>query len=514
MTRVVAVPEAGWRTAAVAAVAAACLPRLAMVGLYNDDGYFLSFVSLISAGREPYRDFFFPGPPTLLYGYAALERLGASAYLTSRVVTACGILLACWLLWGIARRVCSPPAAAAATAVWGVWMATSFQYDPYHHWGFVLATAMAWALHRLDTSRRPLRWAAVAGMLGALSTLTIQVMAPAVLAGLIVCLVVSHRRWHAITAMVGAGLATTLIAAVALGAAGLLSGFWQQAVLYALFGFRTRVETSWPWNPLILMDLGALTAWPGVYLGLWGRLLIWSIGFVVPLATLPLMVLRMRRGWLPANVLVLCIWTLSFFACAVVYSRLTGPLLWMSAGFACILVARSFEAALRARLAVRLLPASVAWGLVALSFEPLAAGLLTPCSGDWIGVEMKDAPICVPKAQAADFVAGRDFVQAHPRESIAFLSVSSTLYPLTRTTPPVGSMYVTPNLNSREDTERTEHELDAARVHYILYHPRLVWETVPSAQTGSDGKWLLEEYIEQKYRVIGYAGRMTVYERR
>jgi hypothetical protein len=487
-----------------------------MVALYNDDGYFLSLVKLIDAGREPYRDFVFPGPPTLLYVYAAVVHLPASTYLASRVMTALGVLLACWLLWGIARRYCSPPAATAAVAIWGVWMATTFQYDPYHHWGFVMALAMAWALHRGAVSQRPAAWAATAGVFGALAALTIQVMAPAVVAGLVVCMMGTPWAWRPLVAMIGGGVAATLVTLAALATAGLLTGFWQQAVVYAVFGFRPRVETAWPWNPLRLMDLNALLEAPSLYLGGWGRLLIWSVGFVVPVATLPIMLIRRLQGRLSLDAAVLSTWTLAFFICTVVYNRLTGPLLWMSAGFACVMVARILDTRLRAQPSGRLRQAALAaaLGAVALSLEPASSALMTPCSSGWARVEMQDATVCAPEAQAADFAGARDFVQAHPRDSIAFLSVSSTLYPLTGTIPPIGSIYATPNLNSREDTERTEQELDAAKVRYILYHSRLVWETVPSSQASLDGRWLLEDYIEANYQVIGRAGRMTVYERR
>jgi hypothetical protein len=486
-----------------------------MVALYHDDGYFLSLVQLVHAGREPYRDFVFPGPPALLYLYAAVVHLPISSYLASRVTTALGVLVGCWLLWAIARRYCSPPAASAAVAVWGVWMATTFQYDPYHHWGYTMALAMAWALHRGAGSQHSVAWAAVAGVFGALAVLTIQVMAPAVIAGLIVCQIGARRAWRPLIAMIGAGLAAAVVTVAALAAAGLLTGFWQQAVVYALFGFRPRNELPWPWDPTRLVDLKALLEAPGLYLFIWGRLLIWSVGFAVPLATLAVMLIGWLRGRLSLDAPILSTWTVAFFICAVAYGRLTGPLLWMSAGFACVLVARFLDRRLRAQPSGRHRLVALVSALAALAFslEPVSAGLRTTCAGGWTRVGMRDATVCVPDEQAADFQGAQDFVQAHPRDSIAFLSVSTTLYPLTRTTAPIGSIYATP-LNSREDTERTERELDAARVRYIVYHPRLIWETVPSTQASPDGRWLLEDYLDRNYQVIGQAGRMTVYERR
>lgn len=141
--------------------------------LGDDEGIALMGAERILAGQVPYRDFFmFVGPLTAYVTAAGFSAFGASM-LTARCVLIGAATLATALIYALARRLLGPVASGLAA---GLYALAGLSALPIlnHHW---LATVLSLAaiVAALPWVRQPsATWPAVAGVLAAMATLTVQ----------------------------------------------------------------------------------------------------------------------------------------------------------------------------------------------------------------------------------------------------------------------------------------------------------------------------------------------------
>lgn len=136
--------------------------------LDGDEGYYASAARLVSEGRQPYRDFFYPQSPLLPYLLSPVYRVAGASLQGMRLAAVLMGALSLWLWSGVLARRCADRPAAAALAL----LLTAV--DPYFlSWGVTVKTfapanlAVFGVLGALDRARqsRTWGWFAVAGLL-------------------------------------------------------------------------------------------------------------------------------------------------------------------------------------------------------------------------------------------------------------------------------------------------------------------------------------------------------------
>ena len=191
---------------------------------------------------------------------------------------------------------------------------------------------MAWALLRPDT--RPV----LAGVAGAAALLFSQGMAPAVLAGLVVAYL-CRRRPGDLLAMAAGPVAAGLLLALYLLATGTFAAFFDQTVGFTFGRYQDFNRLPFPWNPLLLGDT---LNWHSGLAAYWEFPMFWLLGVVAPLAIAGYAgyglfgVLRRAR---PFNLTVGLATISTGLLGAAFIARVGGPICWLSAPLALVLVA-------------------------------------------------------------------------------------------------------------------------------------------------------------------------------
>ena len=79
----------------------------------GDEGYYAAAARLVSEGRQPYRDFFYPQSPLLPYLLSPVCRVVGGSLQGMRLPAVLMGVLSLWLWWGVLARRCGDRPAAA-----------------------------------------------------------------------------------------------------------------------------------------------------------------------------------------------------------------------------------------------------------------------------------------------------------------------------------------------------------------------------------------------------------------
>ncbi len=503
-------PEFAWLALALVATAASLGLRLLWVSAISDDGLTFANGASVAAGKVPYRDFFLATPPGVVALYGALFKVTGIGYMPGRVLTATSVLLSVAALWDLGRRLAAPHVAAVVAGLYGTWTATFLFFQPHHFWSMTFPFAVAWALVRARISRTPQWWAIAGGLLGGLAMLSDQTAGLPVLVALVAAALFLGVRAAALPFFVGAisvGVAT-LAWAVLVGASGEM---WRQVVVYPATTFRGLTPVLTPFIPAWVADLG-----PPVYSTLpLQRLIVWLAGFVggYLVCGVALVAVLRRRRIAPEMGLTLLI--AAGIDLATLFVRPTGPFLWMCAGLNLVLfgVLVSNRAAPPVAIAVAAL-------FSVMAVMPLAQGISDGCgpgaSGVRVNIPATGSPVCVLSAEAASMHESAAFGRRHSGEGVAYLSLIAPSYTLAGEVPPVAYVWVAPDVLTGPDLAQLEQQLASSRVGWVVSAPRIETAGLRSGspQTGPDGRWTLDDYIDQNFEVAGHCGEWALYRSR
>ena len=476
---------------------------MAILSLHEDEGVVTMWGLQVIAGRVPYRDFVVYSGPACAYLYGAVFWLFGSSLLVDRLLDGAPMVLATFFLALIGRRLLPAGWAAAVALLWGIWLPALVGYGAYHFWGPALVVVMSWAL--LGPRRRPV----LAGLAAALALLFYQALAPAVLCGLLVAYLARRRLRDLLQAAAGPLLAAVLLG-VYLLATGAVTGFFDQTVIFAFGRYQNFNRQPFPWNPLLLGDT---LNWHSGLAAYWEFPMFWLLGVVAPFAVAAYALYalwRVLRDRLPlSNEAALAIISSGLLVSSLV-TQVSGPIFWLSAPLALLLVAvrlRQLTAAPPARR--RLVALSPALLLFIAGLSPAPVGYWLSCStnpgGPLARVDSAAGPVCLRVPEAAQLRRTQEVV-AQPRTgAIAFLPDSPALYQLTASRPTVPSYWTLPHQTRQAELVWEESAmLDHVEVAVYLADPDL--------DTGHP--WQFDSFLAANYSAVASYPGIIVYRRR
>jgi len=484
-------------------VAASLWPRLGVLSLHEDEGVVTMWGLQVVNGRVPYRDFVVYTGPACAYLYGAAFRLFGSSLLLDRLLEGLPIIAGTLFLALLGRRVLPAGWAAAVALLWGTWLPAFIGYGAYHFWGPALVIVMAWALLRPDT--RPV----LAGAAGAAALLFYQGMAPAVLAGLVVAYL-CRRRLGDLLAMAAGPVAAGLLLALYLLATGTFAAFFDQTVGFTFGRYQDFNRLPFPWNPLLLGDT---LNWHSGLAAYWEFPMFWLLGVVAPLAIAGYAgyglfgVLRRAR---PFNLTVGLATISTGLLGAALIARVGGPICWLSAPLALVLVAMRLRLLTAGPSGIRRgLALSPALLLFAAGLSPAPVGFWMSCTTDPAGplaeVATKAGPVCLRVKEAAQLHEIQDVAELPRGAAIAFLPDAPALYQLTASAPEVPSYWTLPRHTRPSELAWQE----SAMLDHV---ETAVYVADPELDTGHP--WQFDDFLAANYDEAGSYPGITVYRRR
>ena len=493
--------------ASLAGTALALVPRLNIVGLHEDEGVVSAWAALFAAGQVPYRDFFAFATPASILLYGAEYRLLGLSLLGDRLLTALGILLAVALLAVIARRFLPAPWAAAVALLWGAWLPVFLGYSQYHFWAITFCLGCTLALLMAAESARPAAWL-LAGAAAGLAFLFLQAFVTVGLAALLLAILRKEGRFRRAGMLAtGAAIPGAVILAYLL-ATGSFLDFLRDTAGFTVGTYRSFNQVAFPWNPLMLQDTLNWRAGEAAY---WGFGMLWLLGIVLPIAVAGFAV----GGFLksigsagePSPAVKLAIISAALFG-SVLLGRVGGPLAWLAAPLAMVLLAARLERTTRGRWQLAALAPVIVLFLLGLSPAPL--GWVLSCStrtaGPLVAVVMPAGMVC---ARARDAPAMRQAVTmaaAARAHRVAFLPTSLELYELTLTRPIGPPLWLLPGLSSPELVAKQEDALLAPQVQGLLY--------VEDMDLDVGHPWAFDDFLAANFVLDGQGQGFRIYRRR
>jgi hypothetical protein len=455
----------------------------------------------VLAGRTPYRDFVVYTAPPLAYLYALAFQLFGTALVVDRLLLLLPMLIATVGLALIAKRLLPTGWAVAVALLWGAWLPAFVGYGAYHFWGPALVVAMAAAL--VPPRFNPL----LAGVAAALALLFYQGVAPGVAAGLLVAYL-TRRQWRDLLVMAAGPLVAALLLLGYLVVTGTVSGFFDQTLGFTFGRYQDFNRLPFPWNPLLLGDTLNWHSGPAAY---WEFPMFWLLGIVAPLIVAGYALAEtwrvLARGATLSPAAALAVISTGLLAAAFV-ARVGGPVAWLSAPLALVLVAvrlRRITAATsslqhRAALAPVLL-------LFLAGLSPIPSGWWLSCTlnggSPLVEVQTAAGPVCLRKAEAEQLKEVQPL--AAGGSGVAFLPTSPGLYELTGTEPATPSYWVLPRHTRASELAWTESAL-------LDHVRRIVYLDDPELDTGHP--WPFDAFLAANYSVAETYPGVTVYQRR
>jgi hypothetical protein len=492
-----------WAWGPTIAVAIALWPRLAIATLQEDEGVVTMWALQVASGKVPYRDFVVYAGPASAYLYGAAFSVLGSSLLLDRLLDALPILLSTFFLALIGRRLLPPGWAAAVALLWGIWLPALLGYGAYHFWGPALVVVTAWAL--LEPHPRPL----LAGLAAALALLFYQAVAPAVLGGLLVAYL-TRRRLRDLVEMAAVPLLVGALLAIILLATGAFSAFFDQTVIFTFGPYQKFNQLPFPWTPLLLGDT---LNWHSGLAAYWEFPMFWLLGVVTPFVVAGYAVYQLwkviRRRARLTNAGALAILSSGLLAAAFV-SHAVGPILWLSAPLALVLLAARLRYLTASPSAGRRLAAlAPVFLLLVAGLSPAPVGFWLSCTtnpaGPLVGVDTAAGPVCLRVKEAEQLREVQGIAGQAGGGAIAFLPDSPALYQLTASRPRVPSYWTLPH-QTRQSELAWEERAMLDHVEYAVY------VADPALDTGHP--WQFDSFLATNYAEVGTYPGLTVYHRR
>jgi|GEM_PF-6441519 hypothetical protein len=493
--------------AALAGTALALVPRLNIVGLHEDEGVVSAWAALFAGGQVPYRDFFAFATPGSILLYGAEYRLLGLSLLSDRILTALGILLAVALLALIARRFLPAPWAAAVALLWGAWLPVFLGYSQYHFWAVTFCLACALALLEAAPGGRPGAWL-LAGAAAGLAFLFLQAFVTVGLAALLLACLAKEGRFRRVGLLAtGAAIPGGVVLAYLL-ATGSFLDFLRDTAGFTVGTYRSFNRVPFPWNPLLLQDTLNWRASEAAY---WGFGMLWLLGIVLPIAVAAYAAWGLWKSVRGAGELSpavqLAIISVALFG-SVLLGRVGGPLAWLAAPLALVLLATRLEWTTRGRWQLAALVPVIALFLFGLS--PAPVGWALSCSArpgaPLVAVAMPAGMVCVTARDAPMMRQAVSLAAAVPAHRVAFLPTSLELYELTLTRPIGPPLWLLPGLSSPDLVAKQEDALVAPQVERLLY--------IEDRDLDVGHPWAFDDFLAANFVLDGQGRGYRVYRRR
>jgi hypothetical protein len=458
----------------------------------------------VLAGHVPYRDFVVGTAPMLAYVYGAVFGLAGHSLLVDRVMGGLPMLLGTVLLAVIAHRLLPGIWSAAVALLWGVWLPAFVGYGAYHFWGPPFVLGMVLAL----LSRRPRPY--LAGVLASLALLSYQALLPAVAGGLLVAFL-ARRRWTDAAAMAVPLLVTGLVLGAYLLIYGTFAAFIDQTIVFTTGQYQNFNRQPYPLTPLLLGDT---LNWHSGIAAYWEFPMFWLLGVVAPVVIIGYAAYRLlgqlRRPAPEVGVpAALAFVSTGLFASAFI-AHLSGPLIWLAAPLALVLVAYRIRALTatpsRALQLAALAPVLLLW-VGGLSPGPVGWWLnctINP-NGPLLGSATVAGTVCLRRPEAAELQLVERAAASAQGSGIAFLPTSPGLYQLTGTTPEIPSVWTLPRHTRASEIQRTE----TAMLRSVIY---VVYVADPELDTGHP--WQFDDFLATNYTLIKSDPGVLVYRRK
>lgn len=492
--------------APVAGTILALWPRLDLVGLHEDEGVVSAWASLVAAGQVPYRDFFTFATPGAAFLYGAEYRLLGVSVFGDRLLTSLGILAAVALLAAIALRFLPPPGAAAVALLWGVWLPVFLGYSQYHFWCITLALAATLALLiAFETGR--LHWWALAGGAAALAFLFLQSLLTLAPALLLVAFLRGRPVLPRLLALAAGAMVPVALLIGYLLATGSFADFFRDTAGFTVGTYRSFNRQPFPWNPLLLGDTLNWRAGEAAY---WEFPMFWLLVLLLPVVvagvaaflTLGAVLGRARLG--PGGVLAIV--SSALFA-SVVLGLIGGPLGWLAAPLALVLLAGRIDASTRGRR--QLLALAPALTLLLIGLAPAPVGWALSCDynpgGRLLAVKTQAGSVCVRSADAPALREAVTLVAANPGRRVAFQPSALELYELTGTQPIGQPLWLLNGLVSPALLGEQERALLDPRVEYLLY--------VNDVYLDLGHPWAVDDFLAANFKIESAVKTYTLYRR-
>ena len=466
-----------------------------------------AWAALFSAGQVPYRDYFAFATPASILLYGAEYRLLGLSLLGDRLLTALGMLLAVALLALIARRFLPAPWAAAVALLWGAWLPVFLGYSQYHFWAVTFCLVCALALLKASQGARPAVWL-LAGAAAGLAFLFLQAFVTVGLAALLLAVLRKEGRFRHVGMLAAGSAIPGGVVLAYLLATGSFLDFLRDTAGFTVGTYRSFNHVPFPWNPLLLQDTLNWRAGEAAY---WGFGMLWLLGIVVPIAVVAFAAWGIWKsiggaGELSPAVQLAIISTALFGS--VLLGRVGGPLAWLAAPLAMVLLAAWLERSTRARWQLAALAPVIVLFLLGLSPGPVgwALSCSTRPAGPLVTVVMPAGMVCARARDAPAMRQALALAGAARAHRVAFLPTSLELYELTLSRPIGPPLWLLPGLSSPELVAKQEDALLAPQVQGLLY--------VDDRDLDVGHPWVFDDFLAANFVLDGQGQGYRVYRRR